>query len=127
MRALKRPVFIALLAVAFVVGGAGKASFVQLEHAAFTHEESAHTTAHDHHGVHQHGGEHAHHDGAAHDQKQQSSLKCCSLCVAVSSDTPAAPCYAVELIASRVFYPLDCKSEGGSIVILDPGIPKHSV
>ena len=124
MRALKHPVFIALLAVAFVVGGAGKASFVQLAHAAFTHEESAHA-AHDHGGVHQHGGEHAHHDGAGHDEKQQSSLKCCSLCLAVSNEIPAAPSAAIELIASRVFYPLDCKSEDGSIVVLDPGIPKQ--
>src|SRR6266851_8903383 len=123
MRARKHPVFIALVAAAFIVGGAGKASFVQLEHAALAHQESAYA-AHGHHGVHQHDGEHAHHDGAAHDQKQQSSLKCCSLCVAVSSEVPAAPYIAVALISSSVFYPLDCKSEAGRLVVLDPGIPK---
>jgi hypothetical protein len=125
MRALKRPVFIVLIAAAFVVGGAGKASFVQLEHAAFTHDDSAHTTAHNHGGVHQHGGVHAQYDDAAQDQKRQSSLKCCSLCLAVSNELPAAPSAAIELISSRVFYPLACKSEGGLIVVLDPGIPKY--
>jgi hypothetical protein len=126
MRALKRPIFIALLAVAFIVGGAGKASFVQLEHAALTHDETAHA-AHDHHGVLQHDGEHAHHDGAGHDQKQHSSLKCCGLCLAVSGDTPVTPCAAVQLISTRVFYLLDNKFETGRIVVLDPGIPKHNV
>jgi hypothetical protein len=121
MRARKHRVFIALVAAALIVGGAGKASFVQLEYAALAHKDSLH----DHHAIHKHGDEHAHHDGAAHDQKQQSSLKCCSLCVAVSSEVPAAPYIAVALISSSVFYPLDCKSEAGRLVVLDPGIPKQ--
>src|SRR5712691_7363186 len=125
MRARKHPVFIALVAAALIVGGTGKASFVQLEHAALAHESTAHAAAHDHHGVHQHGGEHAHHDGAAHDQKQ-SSVKCCSLCIAISNETPAAPAVAAELTVSRIFYPLDCKSEAERIIVVDPGIPKHS-
>src|SRR6266851_5176141 len=126
MRARKHPVFIALVAAAFMVGGVGKASFVQLEHAALAHESTAHAAAHDHHGVHQHSGEHAHHDGAAQDQKQQSSLKCCSLCIAISTEIPAPPAVAAVLTVSRGFYPLDCKSEAGRLVVLDPGIPKRS-
>ncbi len=121
MRAFKRPVFIALLVAAFVVGGAGKASFVQFEHAAFTHEESAHSQ----HAVHQHGDDHAHHHGGSQDQKRHASLKCCGLCVAVSGETPAAPFVSVELIASSIFYSLDSKFEAGRIVVLDPGIPKR--
>jgi hypothetical protein len=125
MRALKHPIFVVLLAAAFVVGGAGKAYFVQLEHTEFTSEEGA-NAVHDHHGIHQHGGEHAHHDGAAHDQKHQSSLKCCSLCLAVSNEIPAAPYVSVELISSSIFYRLDCKSEAERLVVLDPDIPKRS-
>ena len=122
MRTLKRPLFITLLAAAFIVGGVGKASFVQLEHAALAHEDGAHSH---HHGTHQHGGGHAHDDGGAQDQKQHSSLKCCGLCIAVSSEIPAVPCVAVELIASSIFYPLGEKSEPGQIVRIDPGIPKY--
>ena len=121
MGARKHPVFIALVAAALIVGGTGKASFVQLEHAALAHKDSIH----DHHAIHKHGDEHAHHDGTAQDQKRHSSLKCCGLCIAVSSEIPAVPCVATELIASSIFYPLDEKSEPGRIVVLDPGIPKQ--
>jgi hypothetical protein len=110
-----RALLIGFLALAVFTGSASQASFLQFHPAP----------AHDHHAVHEHGAA-AHHHSAPQDQKQDSALKCCGLCVIASSAAPVAACAVIALIPSRIFYPPAEDLGFGRVVVLDPGIPKQS-
>jgi len=130
MRRVFRHVLVLTIAVALVAstGAWRQCAALQMAAAAANgehvhgmahHADAAGRGGHDHHAMH--------HDSAANEPTAPAAdhdcMKCCTMCVMANALLPAMASVAFTASAEKFFPPH--KTWSGSILPVDPGIPKH--
>jgi len=115
MRASAQPVLAILLALALVVGGAGRFALGCGEEPITSHS----------HAENSHAGHHHSHDNDAAKKpfSAPECFKCCGICLA-NPGLSRVPRVVVELTSHPVVFSLATQAYSDHLIVIDPGIPK---
>ena len=120
--------FVCVLAATFAFSGVAASACVE-KPAPITSSAAAPATAYDHHADHQHHGDRsaadAEHDSAPAQDHSHAGLKCCSLCTLASAMPNLAATATVFALGAAVVIGSLQRDLVGSILSVDPGIPKR--